>query len=140
MDFSASPRTNALRRMTHHRRILALWLPRFSTDRLKRKDASLSDGPPLVVAGRAGNALYVQALDARAQRLGLYRGQPLANARAMVQALTIIPANDKEDLKLLEQIAEWCDRFTPYVAADPPDGLVLDITGVAHLFGGESVL
>ena len=134
MEFSASPRTNALRR------ILAVWLPRFSTDRLKRKDASLSERPPLVVAGRAGNALHVQALDVRAHRLGLYKGQPLANARAMVQALTIIPADDKEDLKLLEQIAEWCDRFTPYVAADPPDGLILDITGAAHLFGGEAAM
>jgi protein ImuB len=119
---------------------LAVWLPRFSTDRLKRRDASLSDKPPLVVAGRANNALYVQALDVRAHRLGLYKGQPLANARAMVQALTIIPADDKEDLKLLEQVAEWCDRFTPYVAADPPDGLILDITGAAHLFGGEAAM
>ncbi len=93
-----------------------------------------------MVAGRAGNALHVQALDARAQRLGLYKGQPLANARAMVQGLTILPADDKEDGKLLEQIAEWCDRFTPYVAADPPDGLILDITGAAHLFGGEAAM
>ena len=52
-----------------------------------------------MVAGRAGNALHVQALDARAQRLGLYKGQPLANARAMVQGLTILPADDKEDGK-----------------------------------------
>lgn len=86
------------------------------------------------------NALYVQALEARAQRLGLYHGQPLANARAMVAALTILPADDKEDGRLLEQIAEWCDRFTPYVAADPPDGLILDITGAAHLFGGEAAM
>ena len=117
-----------------------MWLPRFSTDRLKRKDASLCEAAPLVVAGRMNNALYVQALDVRAHRLGLYKGQPLANARAMVQALTIIPADDKEDLKLLEQIAEWCDRFTPYVAADPPDSLILDVTGAAHLFGGEAAM
>jgi protein ImuB len=134
MDFSANPRTNSLRR------ILAVWLPRFSTDRLRRKDASLSDSPPLVVAGRAGNALHVQALDKRAQGMGLYKGQPLANARAMVAALTIIPADDKKDFALLEQIAEWCDRFTPYVAASPPDGLILDITGAAHLFGGEAAM
>jgi protein ImuB len=139
MDFSINPRANSMRR------IMALWLPRFSTDRLKRKGGPLSDlmngsEGPLVVAGRVGNALHVQALEMRAQRLGLYKGQPLANARAMVQALTIIPANDKEDLKLLEQIADWCDRFTPYVAADAPDGLILDITGAAHLFGGEAAM
>ena len=138
MDFSANPR--AAHQTIHPRRILAVWLPRFSTDRLKRKDASLSDKPPLVVAGRANNTLYVQALEARAQRLGLYKGQPLANARAMVPGLTIIPADDKSDAALLEQIAEWCDRFSPFVAAVPPDGLILDITGAAHLFGGEAAM
>ena len=78
MDFSEKRAT------TNMRRILAVWLPRLSTDRLKRKDASLSKAPPLVISGKASNALYVQALEARAQRLGLYKGQPLANARAMV--------------------------------------------------------
>ena len=37
-------------------------------------------------------------------------------------------------------IADWCDRFTPLVAFDPPHGLFLDITGCAHLFGGEAAL
>ena len=97
-------------------------------------------GAPLIVSGKANNALYVQALEARAQRLGLYKGQPLANARAMVRDLTILPADDKQDLALLEGIAEWCDRFSPFVAAAPPDGLILDITGAAHLFGGEAAM
>lgn len=94
--------------------------------------------PPLVVSHKTGNALYVHALEARAQKLGLYKGQPLANARAMVQPLTIMPADEKADAALLEKIADWCDRFTPLVTLDAPDGLFLDITGAAHLFGGES--
>jgi protein ImuB len=134
MDFSANPRAS------NTRRILALYLPLLSTDRLKRKDASLSEKPPLVISGKANNALYVQALEARAQKLGLYKGQPLANARAMVRDLTIIPADDKKDLELLEGIADWCDRFSPFVAADPPDGLIIDITGASHLFGGEAAM
>jgi protein ImuB len=95
---------------------------------------------PLVVAGRANNALYVYALNRAAERQGLYRGQPLANARAMIEQLAIRPADEKADLALLENIADWCDRFTPLVASDPPDGLLLDITGVAHLFGGEKAM
>ena len=55
----------------------------------------------------------------------------------MVQPLTIVPADEKADAALLEGIADWCDRFTPLVAVDAPDGLFLDITGAAHLFGGE---
>ena len=39
--------------------------------------------------------------------------------------------------KLLKGIAEWCIRYTPAVAIDPPDGLILDVTGCAHLWGGE---
>src|SRR5262249_16711879 len=50
----------------------------------------------------------------------------------------VVPADERADLALLENIADWCDRFTPLVAADPSDGLFLDITGVAHLFGGEA--
>ena len=93
---------------------------------------------PLVVAGRASNALFVHALNRSAQQLGLYRGQPLANARAMIENLAVIPADERADQTLLDNIADWCDRFTPLVAMDPPDGLFLDITGVAHLFGGEA--
>lgn len=95
---------------------------------------------PLVVAGRANNALYVYALNRMAERQGLYRGQPLANARAMIEPLAVVCADEKADRTLLEQIADWCDRFTPLVASDPPDGLLLDITGVAHLFGGEKAM
>ncbi|MEO7053924.1 MAG: DNA polymerase Y family protein, partial [Rhizomicrobium sp.] len=50
------------------------------------------------------------------------------------------PADEKADLALLEGIADWCDRFTPLVAVDAPDGLLLDISGGAHLFGGEAAM
>jgi protein ImuB len=119
------------------RRILALWLPRLPTDRLVRKCGARSDAP-LVISQKANNALYVYALEKRAQALGLYKGQPLANARAMVKRFAIVPADEKADAALLEVIADWCDRFTPLVSLDAPDGLFLDITGAAHLFGGET--
>jgi len=121
------------------RRILALWLLRLPTDRLIRKHGARFDAP-LVISQKANNALYVYALEARAQKLGLTKGQPLANARAMVQPLAIVPANEKADAALLESIANWCDRFTPLVSLDAPDGLFLDITGAAHLFGGETAM
>ena len=122
---------------------MALWLPRLSTDRLIRKNGSSPEsyrGAPLIVSGKANNALHIQALEARAERLGLYKGQPLANARAMVEPLRIVPANDKADAALLEGIADWCDRYTPMVGLDGADGLLLDITGAAHLFGGEAAM
>lgn len=116
-----------------------MWLPRLPTDRLARKSVTPCDAP-LVVSQKTGNALQVHALNAAAQRLGLHQGQPLANARAMVQPLAIIAADEKADAALLEDIADWCDRFTPLVSLDSPYGLYLDITGAAHLFGGEEAM
>jgi len=92
------------------------------------------------VSLKTGNALHVHALEMRSSKLGLYKGQPLANARAMVQPLTVVPADERADAALLEGIADWCDRFTPLVSLDAPDGLFLDITGAAHLFGGEAAM
>ena len=73
-------------------------------------------------------------------RAGLAIGQPLANARAMLPALKVVAANEPDDVELLTRIADWCDRFTPYVALDGPRGLLLDVTGAAHLFGGEQAM
>lgn len=72
--------------------------------------------------------------------MGLKVGQPLANARAMLPALKVVSANAPADLKLLGRIADWCERFTPFVALDPPRGLLLDVTGADHLFGGEQAM
>ena len=52
----------------------------------------------------------------------------------------VFDADEAADAKTLSDIADWCDRFTPLVALDPPHGLFLDITGCAHLFGGEAAL
>jgi protein ImuB len=93
-----------------------------------------------VISRKANNALYVHALEARAQELGLYKGQPLANARAMVEPLAIVACDEKADVALLEAIADWCERFTPLAGLDAPDGLLLDISGAAHLFGGETAM
>jgi protein ImuB len=106
------------------------------TDRLQRRPGKRSD-TPLVVSVKVENALRVYACDLRASRLGLRLGQPLANARAMVPKIEVAEADEAADAKLLEQIADWCDRFTPFVSVDPPHGLLLDLTGVTHLFGGE---
>jgi len=123
---------------------VALWFPRLATDRLQRRWTRIAapppDAPPLVVAAKEKGALVIAGLDRKATALGLCVGQPLANARAMVPALKVMAANAPADLKLLGRIADWCDRFTPFVALEPPRGLLLDITGACHLFGGEEAM
>jgi protein ImuB len=61
----------------------------------------------------------------------------LADARAMHPAIDVVEADPQAERRLLEGLADWCDRYTPLVALDGSDGLYLDITGCAHLFGGE---
>jgi protein ImuB len=89
---------------------------------------------------RSGNARVVYAVDRNAARLKLRPGMPLASARAVVNTMKVAEADLPADKTLLAGIADWCDRFTPLVALDPPHGLVLDITGASRLFGGEAAM
>ena len=94
--------------------------------------------PPLAVVAKIKSALRLVALDEDAERLGLQLGQPLADSRAMIPALGVADDDPAADATLLEAIADWAERYTPLVALDGADGLMLDITGCAHLFGGEA--
>ncbi|MDB5515784.1 MAG: putative DNA-directed polymerase, partial [Tardiphaga sp.] len=131
----------------NRRRILSLWLPRLPIDRIKRQLARSNAAPakdsnddPSIVVAKQNNALQISALDDAAARLGLDIGLPLANARAICPQLGVFDADEAADARALNDIADWCDRFTPLVALDPPHGLFLDITGCAHLFGGEAAM
>ncbi|WP_246781123.1 DNA polymerase Y family protein [Rhizobium sp. BK602] len=84
--------------------------------------------------------MRLTALNERAEMIGLKPGQGVAEAKAICPALDIVEEDLAADRKLLEAIADWCDRYTPLVAIDGKDGLFLDITGCAHLFGGEEAL
>lgn len=95
---------------------------------------------PLLIVEPVKSALRVSALNDAAAKLGLKIGMPLADARAMYPTLHVHDAEPDADRALLETIADWCDRYTPLVGLDPPDGLMLDISGCAHLFGGERTL
>ena len=64
----------------------------------------------------------------------------LADARAIVPALVVAEADASAEADLLAAIADWCRRFTPLAALDQPDGVLLDISGASHLFGGERAL
>lgn len=89
---------------------------------------------------KVGAARILAAVDARAEAAGLEPGLGLAEARALVPELAIDPHDPEADAALLDGLATACDRYTPLVALDPPDGLFLDVTGCAHLFGGEAGL
>lgn len=66
---------------------------------------------------------------------------PVTEAQALVKGLLIAPADPKADAEGLERLALWAlQRIAPIVAVDPPDGIVIDVTGADHLHGGEGAL
>ncbi|HEX6866667.1 MAG TPA: DNA polymerase Y family protein [Caulobacteraceae bacterium] len=92
----------------------------------------------LVISERGVRRLY--AVDEVAGSLGLYAGQKAADAAALAPELVTADADPEGDLDALNALADWCVRFSPAVAPDPPDGLLIDITGVDHLWGGEAAM
>ncbi len=91
-----------------------------------------------MLAGSGG--VRVHAVDALAAAEGLHPGQLLADARMLVPYLRAVPAEPGEDAAALGRLADWATRYTPFAAIDGEDGLALDISGAAHLFGGEAEL
>lgn len=87
-----------------------------------------------------GGRRLLAAVDAAASANGLSPGMTLAQAQALVGDLAWRPADPAGERADLERLAGWAWRYTPLVAPDPPDGLWLDITGAAHLVGGEAAV
>lgn len=124
------------------RRYLALWFPFLSTDRAQRArmvgaSPGRLDDRPFVLVEKACGGLQIAALDSPASRAGLSHGMALTEARALCPALRTGEADPAADATFLRRLADTCDLFTPLVALARRDGLMLDITGCAHLFGGE---
>ena len=111
------------------------------SDRLQKQSAALEAGRALIQAQKTGNRRLVYAVNAAAREAGLKPGMAVAQAQALVPELTICDAAIGEDEAALHRLGLWAlKRYSPLVAADPPDGLVLDVTGAAHLHGGEKTL
>lgn len=85
-------------------------------------------------------AVRLTAVNPPAADCGLAVGASLADARAVVPGLLVQDHDGAADEELLDRIADSCVRYTPMVAVDPPDGIILDIGGTVHLFGGEAQL
>jgi protein ImuB len=124
------------------RRVVSLFLPAWPTDRVRKQLGSAAPpvDAPLVLAGREGRRRVVLAADAAAQRAGLSPGMAVTKARILVQDLIVMKADPAADAVALDRLAVWALRYAPIVAADPPDGLVIDATGAAHLHGGETAM
>ncbi len=120
-----------------HKRVVSLWFPRLPSDRSLRSRAL---DAPLALTVREANTDRLYCLNGLAERQGLHRGMGLADARALCPDLRTRPADPQGDLRFLQALGRWAGRYSPWVGLEGRDGLVLNITGAAHLFGGEAGL
>ncbi len=121
------------------RRILSVWFPRLGAERLLRRDPPPED-VPFAVVRETGQMQVLSSLSESAQAAGLTVGQPLRDAHAMCGQLVTRLQNPQAEAAFLRTLTRWAGQFSPWVASEEPDALLLDITGCTHLFGGEVAL
>jgi len=114
-----------------------VWFPRLASERAQRLRPV--EGPFALVL-RVGNAERLHCLTPEAEAMGLRRGMAQADARAICPGLQTRPADPAGDADFLRALGRWATRYCPWAARDGADGLALDITGAAHLLGGEAAL
>ena len=121
------------------RRILFVWFPRLGAERLLRRMGPVEDVPFAVVRD-TGQMQVVSSLSATAEAAGVRVGQPLRDAHAICGQLATRLQNPQAEADFLQALSRWAGRFSPWVAVDGRDGLMMDITGCTHLFGGEAAM
>ena len=123
------------------RRILSVWLARLSVDRwrlsngLKRGEGA--DALPTALITETAHGPRIDAANEAGLAAGARKGMMLADARTLCPSIQVAPSDPAGDIDALEKLAIWAQRWGPWSAMDPPDGLLIDITAAAHLFGGE---
>lgn len=114
-----------------------MWFPRLASDRALR--ARPVEGP-FALTLKDANAERLYCLNPAAQRGGLSRGMTFSDARAFCPDLQSRPADPRADERFLHVLRRWATRYCPWVGLEGGDGLVLDVTGSTHLFGGETAM
>jgi protein ImuB len=119
-------------------RVVSIYLPDLATDRIRRLDPSIPPEQAIAVIAKSGSKRWVSAADAAARKSGVRVGMPAAKAQALFRGLTMIDADPVADATALEMITFWAlTQYSPIVAVDGTDGIVLDTEGADHLQGGE---
>lgn len=129
------------------KRILYARFPNWPIQRRRHAEPQTSKRP-IVLHHTARNAQHVAARCAEAARLGIQPGMSVGEAKAVCspedrKRLDIAPLDEAADLAMLRTLADACERFSPtvgLVASSSPDGVLMEIGGTSHLFGGEIAL
>jgi len=123
---------------------MAIWLPRLAIDRWRQAEGcdpgEGADAGPVALVAETAHGPRIEALNDAGLAAGARPQMLLADARAVCPRLAAVPADPAGDAAFLERLALWAQRWGPWSALDPPDGLLVDVSAVAHLFGGEARL
>jgi protein ImuB len=126
------------------KRVVSVWLPDWPITRRFGATRTSPPDTPFALAERTARGLVITAANRPARSIGVRIGQTHADARALCPGLASAAAEPRADADALDRLALWCERFSPSVAVDRIgprlEGLTLDVTGAAHLFGGETAL
>lgn len=124
------------------RRILSIWLPAMAMDRwrLGAPERTELDSKPLVLIADTAHGPRIESTNRVGASAGARGGMMLADARTRCPEIVTAPSDPAGDLAFLEKLAVWVQRWGPWSAMDAPDGLLVDVTAVPHLFGGEEKL
>ncbi len=118
------------------KRFATIWFRYLKTDWFSLRQQHLNE-VPFVLAAPDHGRLVITAANALAHAQGIHKGMAVADARAIYPSLEVLDDEPGLTTKLLKKLAEWCIRYTPVVSLDPEEGLILEVTGCAHLWGGE---
>lgn len=123
---------------------MAIWFAQLSVDRwrlgLGCEEGEGADSLPTALITETAHGPRIEGVNAAGHAAGARTGMMLADARTLCPAIQTAPADPAGDLALLEKLCIWAQRWGPWSALDPPDGVLVDITAAAHLFGGEERL
>lgn len=119
------------------KRFVTIWFRHLLTDWMVRHHPALKNMPFVLSAPTRGRML-VKVANLIAVSMGVEKEMTVADARAIIPSLQVFNDQAGQEMKLLTAFAEYCIRFTPIVAIDLSGGLILDASGCAHLWGGES--
>ncbi len=119
-------------------RFVAIWFSHLKTDWMIHCHSYLKD-VAFALAFPDHGRMRITEVSAAAKAKGIQPGIVVADARIILPEIQVFDDKPVLSDKLLKKLCVWCIRYTPIVTVDPPDGLILDVSGCVHLWGSEEI-
>lgn len=136
------------------KQVAAVYLPFWPIDLLRRQrqrqQQSQQSEPfnqprseqPILLTQQVASVITITHGCEQALEAGVHPGMKLSHGRALLHAQEIdVESYEPERCQqALEKLAQWMMRYSPFCAVDGSDGVLLNVTGGVHLFGGAEAM